>query len=449
MENIDNIFSQFGQNSAEEMVLQHYWEELKNAVANHNVIPVIGPNLQIAPKALPDGATTSNAQKIILSELAKWLHIAGQPNSFSDLLYDKSLPKDYDRRCIYAQLSKLFESDLSSLFQPHPGLKRLLQTKRFPFVITTCFTPTVENIMREVWGDQLRVRVFDNDPKNRCDIDTDTDIDRPTVFYMFGKVSNPRQSSYVVTDGDMLTFCQAWMDEARRPKNLVNMLQKRYLLMLGSNYSDWLCRFVLHSIKPNQKSGMVVCSADEDNLMHFLRRMDNFIQNDAIEVIDKLCNHIGEGSTASEAPAPLNTDVFISYSRRDSDVAERLYTELSALGLNVWLDRRALKPGDDFMREIRRSIASTKLFIPILSHHIIDERNESHPYRIEWEVAIAHANSMGRKFIIPLSEEGFDFYAACLPEGLNKHNATTYDAHSLDVAQFAQEIKKISDTISL
>ena len=444
---MDNIFAQFGQPSAEEMALQQQWIELKTAVAAHNVIPVIGPNLQIAPVALTGGGETLNAQRILIQELVKWLHVEGHPRTFSDLLFDKSLPKDYDRRCIYAQLSQLFQGDLSQLFKPHAGLKRLLETKRFPFVITTCFTPMVEHIMREVWGDQLRVRVFDNDPKNRCDIDTDTDLDRPTVFYMFGKAANPRQGSFVVTDGDMLTFCQAWMDDARRPKNLVSLLQKRYLLMLGTDYSDWLCRFVLHSMKPNQKTGMVVCSSEEDSLQHFLRRMDNFIQSDDVHVIDELCNRIAEDSVREEVPAPLNTDVFISYSRRDAEVAERLYKALEARGIHAWYDRRALKIGDDFMREIRRSIASTRLFVPILSNNIYAERNESHPYRIEWEVAIAHAGSLGRSFIIPLSEQGFDFYAAQLPEGLNKHNAAMYDPAAPDLDSFADEIQKILETI--
>ena len=63
---MDNIFAQFGQPSAEEMALQQQWIELKTAVAAHNVIPVIGPNLQIAPVALTGGGETFNAQRIII-----------------------------------------------------------------------------------------------------------------------------------------------------------------------------------------------------------------------------------------------------------------------------------------------------------------------------------------------------------------------------------------------
>lgn len=443
---MDNIFAQIEQSAANDMVLQQQWNELKTAIANNNVVPVIGANMQIAPVATPDGMTC-NAQQVLLNELAKWLHLQDMPASFSELLYDNTLPKGYDRRCIYAQLSQLFQTDLSALLKPHPSLVKLLQTKRFPFVITTCFTPMVEQVMRQVWGDRLQVRIFDNNPKSPCDIISEAEMDSPTVFYMFGKAANARSGSFVVTDGDMLSFCQAWLDESRRPKNLVSMLQERYLLMLGTDYSDWLCRFVLHSMKPNKKTGMFAGAVQEDNLTHFLKRMDNFVQDDPAKFIDELCSQISTTDAAATTSVPLNTDVFISYSRRDGVVAEALCKALEKRGVNVWFDRNSLKPGNDFMREIRRAITTTKLFVPILSYNIIAERNESHPYRVEWDAAAMHAVSLGRDFVIPLAEEGFNFYNAQIPEALQKHNAMTYNLNALDVEPVADMIVSILQTI--
>ena len=443
---MDNIFEKIANNGIAGIAMQQQWNELKLAVANHNVIPVVGPNMQIAPVSTPLGVTC-NAQKVLLNELAKYLGLSNTPTSFSELLYDNTLPRGYDQRCIYAQLTQLFQGDTSTLLQPHPALVKLLNTKHFPFVITTCFTPLVENVMREVWGDKLRVRIFNNDPKNLDDLVSETDIDSPTVYYMFGKAANPRTGSFVVTDGDMLSFCSSWLDEIRRPRNLINMLQDRYLLMLGTDYSDWLCRFVLHSMKPNKRTGMLAGTANEDKLLHFLRRMDNFIQEDPEQVINQLCEQIESESDQLHASTALNMDVFISYSRRDSDVAEALYQALTKHGLTVWLDKQALKPGNDFMREIKRSIASAKFFIPILSHSVIAERNESHPYRIEWEVAATHNLSLGRDFIIPLAEEGFDFYSASVPESLNKHNASIYNKNALNLDAFAETVKTMLDEL--
>ena len=439
---MDNIFAQFGHNVASDIILQQQWDELKSAIANHNVIPVIGPNLQISPAYTPIG-TTCNAQKILLTELAKWMEITNTPTSFSELLYDYSLPKDYDRRYIYAQLTQLFEGEISSIFQPHPAVIKLLETKQFPFVITTCFTPMVEMVMRQIWGERLRIRVFDNNPQTLCDIDSEEEIDTPTVFYMFGKAANTRCGSFAVTDGDMLSFCQAWLDESRRPKNLISLLQDRYLLMLGSDYSDWLCRFVLHSMKPNKRTGMFVGASQEDTLLHFLKRMDNFILDDPQKVIDELCSQIHGTELTLPIVAALNTDVFISYSRRDNSIAESLYKELTRRGFNVWFDRNTLKPGNDFMREIRRAITTTRLFVPILSQNIMAERNESHPYRVEWDVAVNYAISIGRDFIIPVAEQQFNFYDAQVSEGLRKHNAITYDSAVPDIKLIADKIQSV------
>jgi hypothetical protein len=111
------------------------------------------------------------------------------------------------------------------LFKPSQLLMRLLGSKRFPFVITTSFTPVVEDAMREIWGnDRLRVMKFTNDPSHNSDISTRSDISKPTVYYMFGKVCSS-EKKYVVTDYDMLSFCRSWLSSAERPQNLAAELQ--------------------------------------------------------------------------------------------------------------------------------------------------------------------------------------------------------------------------------
>ncbi|MEL6317577.1 MAG: TIR domain-containing protein, partial [Pseudomonadota bacterium] len=67
------------------------------------------------------------------------------------------------------------------------------------------------------------------------------------------------------------------------------------------------------------------------------------------------------------------TDVFISYARRDSALAERLAETLTALGLNVWWDRRLL-PGEDWEMEIERRIDGAKAVIVIWSAESVKSR---------------------------------------------------------------------------
>ena len=120
-------------------------------------------------------------------------------------------------------------------------------------------------------------------------------------------------------------------------------------------------------------------------------------------------------------------------------MAEKLYAALSAQGKRVWYDRQNLTDGGNFMEEIRKAIRTTKYFVPILSNHITQEKDESHVYRNEWAQAIEVAISMGRTFIIPLAEQGFDFYRAAIPEKLQQHNAIFFNGDD-DMSAVAEKI---------
>ncbi len=418
-----------------------HWDRLVTQIIDGNVIPVIGPEW------LVDDQRGSNPHQILINDLAEAYELQARPVSFSELLYDKDFPAS-DRKNIYAMLGEAFEQPL---FQPSQVLRRLLASKRFPFVITTSFTPVVEDIMREVWGQSLRVMNFSNDPSHNDDIKTRADIERPTVYYMFGRVCSS-EHKYVVTDYDMLTFCKAWLSSAERPQNLTAELQNKYLLLLGNNYSDWLSRFVWFALKQrleSQPMGLVVDSQADESLMQFMRRIDAFVQNLPEEVIDKIEQMLNEREQQDSRfnKAPTGTDVFISYSRADSEVAAMLYDLLSARGLKVWYDRNSLGYGTNFMNEIIAGIRSTKLFVPIMTRNIEAQKNEYHPYRTEWQTAIDMASGYGRSFIMPVSEQGFDFYGSNVPDAIKACNAFLYNASAPDFTAFADEIEKILNSL--
>ena len=113
---------------------------------------------------------------------------------------------------------------------------------------------------------------------------------------------------------------------------------------------------------------------------------------------------------------------------------------MTAKGLRVWYDKENLGIGDKFMEEIKLAIKKTRIFIPVLSHHIDEEKNQSHPYRTEWETAMEVASTYGRNFILPICEKDFDFYNGCIPEKLQKHNADTFDYSNPNVSAFVEEV---------
>ena len=137
----------------------------------------------------------------------------------------------------------------------------------------------------------------------------------------------------------------------------------------------------------------------------------------------------------------MNTDVFISYSRSNKEIAKTLYETLTAKGLNVWYDMKNLSTGADFMEQIQDAIKTTKYFVALLSNHISEEVNDYHVYRKEWDYAIEQAIGLGREFILPVCEENFDMYNPNikLPNRLKSHNAFFYKP-DMDFSEIADDI---------
>lgn len=417
----DDVFDSISlENDKDELL----WDKLIQQIIDGNVILVIGADVLI------DNST--DLHQFIIDFLAKGFHVSSNPKSFSELIYDHEYTKTYKRDAIYLQVNKIFAK---TRFLPSKKLKRLLSIKQFPFVITTSFTPIVEQAMQTIWKDELRIMRFNNNPSENDDIKTGADLRKPTIYYMFGKVGDGAHK-YVLTDMDMLAFVSSWLsnDSKERPKNLFNELKDKYILMLGNNYSDWLFRFLWYSMrKENMERGVLAYDRLDEMLINFLERAEMFTKQNTSDVIDQIISRLEKKLRENERTKfnkpEENMDVFISYSRSDSEIAEKLYKALTAQGKRVWYDKQNLTDGDSFMDEIRKAIRTAKYFVPIFTQNILLEKNYSHVYRTEWDIAIDVATSMGRTYIIPLAEEGLDFYKAAIPDKVQRHHAITFNAN--------------------
>jgi hypothetical protein len=78
-------------------------------------------------------------------------------------------------------------------------------------------------------------------------------------------------------------------------------------------------------------------------------------------------------------------DVFISYSRHDSDAANALADTLSKAGLSVWLDCNAIREGDAFDTQIEEAITQSSVVIVVWSKHSV----KSHWVRAEAAYALS------------------------------------------------------------
>ncbi|MBE7381919.1 MAG: TIR domain-containing protein [Leptolyngbya sp. SIO1E4] len=71
-------------------------------------------------------------------------------------------------------------------------------------------------------------------------------------------------------------------------------------------------------------------------------------------------------------PPDASLDVFISYSRVDSDFARRLNEALQIQGKRTWFDQESIATGADFQQEIYRGIESSDVFLFVLSPQSIN-----------------------------------------------------------------------------
>ena len=420
------------------------WEQLLNEIDEGNVIPVIGPDLLVEPKVIKVDEKVERKENLhqqLISYIAAQTNVQSSPRTFSQLVFDENYKKMVrDDRKIYNLIHQILSNinhieDIDS--KPSQLLMDLLGTKRFPFVITTSFTPVVENAMKEIWGD-VNVLNFNNDPQGSSlekggDIKSPNDMKEPTVYYMFGKYcNNSKDSRFVVTDSDMMKFCSSWIKGDGVPKNLTESMKRKYLLILGNNYSDWLFRFVwygLRSTTSEMKSDVVVNESAEESFKQFLERLETFFQEDPSMVVKRIKEDMEARSMANTLQDSYDTDVFISYSRSDLAVAKNLFEKLSDDGLKVWFDNNSIKKAADWGESIENGIKKTRLFLPILSKNIEQESIIPHEYRSEWNIAASLSSKMGgRTFIVPFVENGFDFYNPLtkLPKEFSKKNATWY-----------------------
>jgi|GEM_PF-6214911 len=93
-------------------------------------------------------------------------------------------------------------------------------------------------------------------------------------------------------------------------------------------------------------------------------------------------------------------DLFISYSRKDTDVVKSIVTKLQTHGFTVWIDENGVESGDAFKSVIAGAIKESKLFLFFSSI----SSNESH-----WTIKEVNLAVHLRKEIIPVKLDGTEY----------------------------------------
>lgn len=441
---------------------ERQWNILFEQIVKGNVIPVIGPDFVHVNK--------KTSTQFLIDVICQYCQIGeGQYNSYSQMVNDSRYQTSEINKYsdIYSSLTDLISDNPQFFSQEEENilLYRFLQIPYFTFIITTTVDTVVENLMKKIHGERLRVMCFRNDASRNDDLINGEDMRRPTLFYMFGKAER-KEHSFVVTDEDLLQFSQTWLRPndigcKAKPSMISNLLANRYLLVVGQDYQDWLFRFFWYAIKNEnfgkKMSGMLTLKQDDKALIDFLSRGNAFTRIEPNQekfvnkVIDGVIAYEHNNNISKDSVPQEGTDVFISYSRGDNDLVDILYRILTDKGLHVWYDHKNLLKGLDFMKQIENAIKNSTFFVPVFTFTILDQAHEEHPYRKEWRYAVDHIQNIGGiSYCFPFFEKGFnmDDMRADIPSDLKRHDAFSFDRNTIafDAEKLADYlIKEIED----
>ena len=416
------------------------WEDLLNFIEERHVIPIIGPELlkvdtETGPRLFYDWLADKLAAKLNVDTA-----LLPQPYTLNDVVC-WFLSARGRREDTYTRVRSILRE---ITFEPPKALRQLAQITDFDLFVSTTFDSFLEQaINTERFGGAQSTEVISYTPSRVADIPSEREhLQRPVVYHLMGRCS--ASPTYVVSDEDMLEFVCALQREHLTPEKLFYELEHSHILLIGSNFSNWLVRMFLRMAKRRRLSdprevGEVLAddhSGSDERLMAFLQQVSvrTRVYTGAEQFVDELHRrwtgrrHPAEviplngraGTTAQrflppEREMPDNA-VFISYAREDLAAVQKLKAGLDAAGIKTWFDMERLESGDDFDRNIRKNIARCAYFVPVISAST--ERRMEAYFRREWSYALDRTRNMADEaiFILPVCIDTIDPRTAHVPD---------------------------------
>jgi hypothetical protein len=435
------------------------WEELLAYIEAERVVPIVGP----ACYAVEAEGRQQSIDAFIAERLAQKLLLPAEelpsPPSLNDVV-SLHLRKGRRREALYPRIRSIVQE--ANLPAPRV-LQQLAEIRSFNLFVTTAFDPLLETAINQVrFGGEPRTRTIAHVLNDKCDLDSPKNaLTRPVVYHLFGKLS--ALPSYAICDEDLLEWFYTLQSESHGPEKLLDELEGNHLLIIGSNFGDWLARMFLRTTRRRRRLSdprevLEVLADDRLGkdaglvafLANFSRRTQVF-EGAAAEFVDRLSREyhqrFGDTATAAErawVPPPSEMPdraIFISYAREDLEAVRRLKSGLDETGLSVWFDFDQLAGGDTFDHKIRENIRRCILFLPVLSANT-EARPEGY-FRREWHYALDRdlAIDPNTPFLVPIAlgdATGFN----AVPARFRQVHITNL-ADGRPTAEFVAQLKRL------
>lgn len=439
------------------------WDDLLNYIEEHRVIPIIGPDLL----RVQTDRGLQPLYEVLAEKLAARLSVDAtqlpQPLTLNDVVCSY-LAQRGRREEAYTRLRSIMRE---VRFEPPEALKLLARITDFNLYVTTTFDPLLEAAINgERYAGQPSADVVAYAPNRVADLPAElADLKRVVVYHLLGKLS--ASPSYVICDEDMLEFVCALQSEHLAPEKLFFELEHNHLLLIGSDFSNWMARLFLRMAKRKRLSDprdVTEVFADDHTakdarLVAFLQQvsMRTRVYGGAAQFVTELYKRWSErqapaADAATPAPQrflppalemPANA-VFISYAREDLPAVQRLKAGMDAAGITTWFDLDRLESGDDYDRKIRANIARCSYFVPIIS--ATTERRHEAYFRREWSYAVDRLRGMagGSVFILPVRIDDTAEMTALVPDAFKAVHMTHLEGGE-PTPEFLQRLQQLFD----
>ena len=423
--------------SAHELFDDDAWDDLLNYIEEKRVIPIIGPDLLRVQTDRGLRPLYEWLAEKLAAKLSVDPSVLPQPLTLNDVVC-AYLGQRGRREEAYTRLRSIMRE---VEFEPPLALRQLAQITDFDLFITTTFDPLLEKAVNlERYGGQPTAEVIAYAPNRVADLPAErSQLQRAVVYHLLGRLS--ASPTYVVSDEDMLEFICALQSEHLTPEKLFHELEHNHLLLIGSDFSNWLARLFLRMAKRKRLSdprdvGEVLAddhTMKDDRLVAFLQQVSvrTRVYGGAEAFVAELHSRWTKrqgGTPSASGPSvvpqrflPPSREmpehaIFISYAREDLPAVQRLKAAMDAAGLTTWFDLDRLEGGDDYDRKIRANIGRCSFFVPVISA-TTQRRHEAY-FRREWSYAVDRSLNIaeGGVFILPVCIDDTPESQALVPD---------------------------------
>jgi hypothetical protein len=398
-------------------ISEQQWQRLLGRVDGGKVIPVIGEQLTSMSRGDPP------AELSLAAYLAAELNLTGDaaPHSLNELAYRYLRENPRGSEDLYADIFQALP--VANDFPLPTPLRQLAEIRSFDMFVTTSFDPYLALALNEVrFGRRTSgsTRVLAYERIQADDIpEKFRNVDYPIVYHLFGKAQ--AAPLFAVTDEDVLECVHTLQAPERLPPNLAAALREQRLLIIGTRMTGWLARFFLRissadRLRDARRADYLVDTTgvgDPEQTLFFEQFGEvKVLPMPAASFIDELCRRwkarhpeVAARTTATRSGTlpPGGGEVFLSYASEDLAVVKVLRERLEReAGVRVWLDRDALRGGDQWERTIADVLRSCSVFVPVVSANV--KTGGFRYVRSEWNEAIRlrAGRSADAAFIMPV-----------------------------------------------